>query len=110
MIFRQIIFPGTVYNQDEIKEKQPILPSTENSIKKSFEDVSTSASPHFKKFLTEQEKKNETITSMMVTKNENEHEFSLPHPIWSDVEVDSVQINHKKPKSMSDRLGMHLLY
>ena len=42
---------------------------------------------------------------MMVTKNENEHEFSLPHPIWSDVEVDSVQINHKKPKSMSDRLG-----
>ena len=51
------IFSGTVYNQDEIKEKQSILPSTENSIKKSFEDVSTSASPHFKKFLTEQEKK-----------------------------------------------------
>ena len=39
----------------------------------------------------------------MVAKDKNEHEFTLPHPIWSHDEADSVKITHRAPKSLSDR-------
>ena len=41
----------------------------------------------------------------MVAKDKNEHEFTLPPPIWSHDEADSVKITHRAPKSLSDRLA-----
>ena len=35
----------------------------------------------------------------------NEHEYTLPHPIWSEQEVDSVKVNHLKAKTFSDKLA-----
>ena len=69
-------------------------------VKKTYTDVSEST-PHFKKFLSDQDKKTEK--SLMVAKDKNEHEFTLPHPIWSHDEADSVKITHRAPKSLSDR-------
>ena len=71
-------------------------------VKKTYTDVSESPS-HFKKFLADPDKKTEQ--SLMVAKDKNEHEFTLPHPIWSHDEADSVKITHRAPKSLSDRLA-----
>jgi len=74
----------------------------EKFVKDKYMDVSESPS-HFKKFLSEQDKKTEK--SLMVAKDKNDHEFTLPHPIWSSDEVDSVKVTHRNPKGLSDRLA-----
>ena len=44
---------------------------------------------------------------MLVAEEKNEHEWTLPPPIWSDKEVDSVEVTHRPPKSISDRLAYY---
>ena len=36
-------------------------------------------------------------------------DYLLPHPIWSEEEVESVQITHKKPRYISDRLAYYAI-
>ena len=58
---------------------------------------------HFKKVKSEQEVKTEGFLVAADTKNQDEN--TLPHPIWSETEVDSVQITHQKPVTISDKLA-----
>ena len=56
---------------------------------------------HFKK--NEQELKSEK--SLIVAQEKNLDEFTLPHPIWSAEEVDSVHVTHQKPVGIVDKLA-----
>ena len=70
---------------------------------KGYQDVSVKEPKHFKKALTDQESK--TTTAIVAAEDKNRDEYTLPHPIWSDKEVDSVEINHRKPVTLSDKLA-----
>ena len=48
------------------------------------------------------------IPSFLVAAAEkNQDEFTLPHPIWSEKEVDSVEITHRKPKGFVDHMAYY---
>lgn len=70
---------------------------------KGYEDASIKEPQHFKKTLTSQESK--TASALVAAEDKNRDEYTLPHPIWSDKEVDSVEIHHRKPVSLSDKLA-----
>ena len=36
--------------------------------------------------------------------------YTLPHPIWSQEESESVQINHRKPEGISDKMVKTINY
>eukprot|EP00095_Tigriopus_kingsejongensis_P006827 maker-scaffold82_size396747-snap-gene-2.29 protein:Tk06827 transcript:maker-scaffold82_size396747-snap-gene-2.29-mRNA-1 annotation:"alternative mitochondrial-like" len=40
-------------------------------------------------------------------KSKNDQEYLMPHPIWSDNEVDTVQVTHRKPQDMSDKAAYY---
>ena len=70
---------------------------------KGYEDASVKEPKHFKKSLTEQESK--TTSALVAAEDKNRDEYTLPHPIWSENEVESVKINHRVPVSLSDKLA-----
>lgn len=35
------------------------------------------------------------------------YEYSLPHPIWTDSETDTVDITHRNPQGISDRIAYY---
>ena len=45
--------------------------------------------------------------SLMVAQEKNLDEFTLPHPIWSVEEVDSVHVTHRKPEGFVDHLAYY---
>lgn len=72
---------------------------------KAYKEVAGTGTPaHFKKTFEEQETKTKEALSLAAAKNDS-HEHTLPHPIWSEQEVDSVKITHKEPKIFSDKLA-----
>lgn len=79
---KQNFSKGIVRLQDQEND-----PETKKIIQKAIHDPF-----HFKK--TEQETK--TDKSLVVAQEKNLDEFTLPHPIWSNEEVDSVNVTHKK--------------
>ncbi len=79
---------------------------------KAYEIKSGQEPDHFKKTLdiekeglasAQQEGKTKEV--LVAASEKNKDEFTLPHPIWSDSEVDSVQITHRKPESFSDKMA-----
>ena len=70
---------------------------------KGYQDASIKEPKHFKKSLSDQESK--TATAIVAAEDKNRDEYTLPHPIWSENEVDSVEINHRKPVTLSDKLA-----
>jgi phospholipase C len=73
---------------------------------KRYEEASTTEPSHFKK-TQEQEQDKKSKEVLAVAEDKNQHEFTLPHPIWSENEVDRVQITHRKPENMSDRMAYY---
>ena len=61
---------------------------------KAYQDASAKEPKHFKKALTD-DQESKTKTVIAVAEDKNQDEYTLPHPIWSEQEVDSVEINHR---------------
>jgi len=65
---------------------------------------------HFKQSLAVIPKSNQVTKSENVlakAEEKNQDEFTLPHPIWSGEEADSVKITHRKPKGFVDHLAYY---
>jgi len=90
---KQNFSKGIVRLQDQENDSE-----TKKIIQKAIHDPF-----HFKK--TEQETK--TDKSLVVAQEKNLDEFTLPHPIWSNEEVDSVHVTHKKPEGFVDHLAYY---
>ncbi len=43
----------------------------------------------------------------MSLKEEHSQDHLLPHPIWSPEEVDNVEITHREPRNLTDRLALY---
>ena len=89
-----LFFKGSIKRQQD-----PESPDIQEKV----QNVFIKDSKHFKKVKSEQEVKTEGFLVAADTKNQDE--FTLPHPIWSEREVDSVQITHRKPITISDKLA-----
>ena len=46
-----------------------------------------------------------TQTFIETAKNANKDDYLLPHPIWSENETKGVEITHREPKGISDKLA-----
>jgi len=53
--------------------------------------------------------KAEEKTQSIISKSsaDNNQDYLLPHPIWSEEEVETVRIKHKEPKSFVDKLAYY---
>jgi len=53
--------------------------------------------------------KAEEKTQSIISKSsaDNEQDYLLPHPIWSEEEVETVRIKHKEPKKFVDKLAYY---
>jgi len=56
--------------------------------------VSDTTAPHFA-----------AKTLVPVTQEQKVEDYVLPHPIWTEEEVESVHVTHRKPKGVTDRLA-----
>lgn len=83
-----------------------------------YKDSATKPLDHFKKApgeLTEVEKpKIVSVSATQVSnklmddaKEKNDQDYLLPHPIWSEKEVKSVEITHRAPEGMSDKAAFY---
>jgi len=59
--------------------------------------------------LFDKNEKMEDKTSALIAikMDENSQDYLLPHPIWSEEEVETVRIKHKEPKSFVDKLAYY---
>jgi len=57
-------------------------------------------------FHTRQKQLEEKTKALILSKSDaNTQDYLLPHPIWSEEEVKSVEIKHTEPRGISDRLA-----
>merc|ERR1719510_1508233 len=87
-----------------------VIKFQEDTFKK-YEEASIKEPAHFKKELTlakkTDEQENKTKNVLTVAEEKNQDEFTLPHPIWSAEEVDSVKITHNEPVGIVDHLAYY---
>nr|XP_054750054.1 uncharacterized protein LOC129255751 [Lytechinus pictus] len=75
-------------------------------------EVKSNPSPHFKTRKNLAEKSGKASTEDIQAKDvrPGSHDYLLPHPIWSEEELDAVQITHNPPKEKVDKVCFHSLY
>ncbi|XP_041459970.1 alternative oxidase, mitochondrial-like [Lytechinus variegatus] len=68
-------------------------------------EVKSNPSPHFKTRKNLAEKSGKASTEDIQAKDvrPGSHDYLMPHPIWSEEELDAVQITHNPPKEKVDK-------
>jgi len=70
-----------------------------------YEKVAVAEDTHFQTRHRQLEDK--TKTMLAIKSEENSQDYLQPHPIWTYEEVKSVEIKHRDPKGISDRLAYY---